>query len=179
MLTELEKRVIRALQIDLELSAQPFRPIAEQLGLSEEEVLRIIQELICRGYIRRFGATIRHRISGFNANAMVAWAVPPTEVSRVGKLMASFREVTHCYEREITGTWPYNLFTMIHGKTQHECQQIAQRMATLTGIREYELLFSDAELKKTTMRYFRDQRDGELSSTMQSCSRRSGAGKNR
>ncbi|MDD3580636.1 MAG: Lrp/AsnC family transcriptional regulator [Desulfobacca sp.] len=164
MLTASEKRIIRALQIDLEVRAQPFLPLAESLGLSETELLAAIRDLMARGYIRRFGATIRHRISGFDANAMVAWAVPPSEINRVGQILAGYREVTHCYERQITGNWPYNLFTMIHARTQSECQEMAQRMAELTGIKDYELLFSDVELKKTTMRYFRDHAEdtGEL-----------------
>ena len=136
------------------VSPRPFQEIAQELGLEEEAIVNIIQNLMDQGYIRRFGATIRHRISGFQANAMAAWAVPEAEVERVGAQMAAVREVTHCYEREISGEWPYNIFTMIHGKTQEECEAIALRMAAETGIQEYALLFSDAELKKTTMRYF-------------------------
>jgi DNA-binding Lrp family transcriptional regulator len=154
MLNEIEKKVIRGLQRDLPISAQPFRDIAQELGLEEEVLVNIIQDLMNRGYIRRFGATIRHRISGFQANAMAAWAVPEADVDRVGAQMAAVREVTHCYERQVSGEWPYNVFTMIHGRTQEECEAIASRMAAATGIAEYSLLFSDAELKKTTMRYF-------------------------
>lgn len=154
MLSDIEKKVIDGLQRDLPVSPRPFQEIAEDLGLAEETVVAIIQNLIDQGYIRRFGATIRHRISGFQANAMAAWTVPEAEVDRVGAYMAAVREVTHCYEREISGEWPYNLFTMIHGKTQEECEAIARRMAAATGIKNYALLFSDAELKKTTMRYF-------------------------
>jgi DNA-binding Lrp family transcriptional regulator len=154
MLNEIEKKVIRGLQRDLLISAQPFRDIAQELGLDEEVLVNIIQDLMNRGYIRRFGATIRHRISGFQANAMAAWAVPEADVDRVGAQMAAVREVTHCYERQVSGEWPYNVFTMIHGRTQEECEAIARRMAAATGIAEYALLFSDAELKKTTMRYF-------------------------
>jgi DNA-binding Lrp family transcriptional regulator len=154
MLNEIEKKVIRGLQRDLPISAQPFRDIAQELGLEEEVLVNIIQDLMNRGYIRRFGATIRHRISGFQANAMAAWAVPEADVDRVGAQMAAVREVTHCYERQVSGEWPYNVFTMIHGRTQEECEAIARRMAAATGIAEYALLFSDAELKKTTMRYF-------------------------
>jgi siroheme decarboxylase len=154
MLSELEKKVIRGLQRDLPVCSHPFREIAQELGLQEHELTAVIQKLMEQGYIRRFGATIRHRISGFQANAMAAWAVPEPEVARVGAQMAAVREVTHCYERQVSGDWPYNLFTMIHGKTQKECEAIARRMAKETGIYEYALLFSDAELKKTTMRYF-------------------------
>jgi DNA-binding Lrp family transcriptional regulator len=154
MLSDLEKKVIRGLQRDLPVCPRPFLEVAQELGLEEEKLTAVIQKLMDQGYIRRFGATIRHRISGFQANAMAAWAVPEAEVARVGALMAAVRQVTHCYERQISGDWPYNVFTMIHGKTQEECEAIAQRMAATTGIRDYALLFSDAELKKTTMRYF-------------------------
>jgi DNA-binding Lrp family transcriptional regulator len=154
MLSDLEKKVIRGLQRDLPAVSHPFREIAQELGLPEKELTAVIQRLMAEGYIRRFGATIRHRISGFQANAMVAWAVPEEEVERVGAQMAQVREVTHCYERQVSGDWRYNVFTMIHGKTQEECEAIARRLAMQTGIRDYALLFSDAELKKTTMRYF-------------------------
>jgi siroheme decarboxylase len=154
MLSDLEKKVIRGLQRDLPVCPRPFLEVAQELGLEEEKLTVVIQNLMAQGYIRRFGATIRHRISGFQANAMAAWAVPEAEVARVGTQMAAVREVTHCYERQISGDWPYNVFTMIHGKTQEECEAIARRMAMATGIQEYALLFSDAELKKTTMRYF-------------------------
>jgi DNA-binding Lrp family transcriptional regulator len=154
MLTEIEKKVIRSLQRDLPVSSRPFLDIAQGLGLAEEELTAIIQKLMDQGYIRRFGATIRHRISGFQANAMAAWKVPADKVARVGAQMAASREVTHCYERQVSGDWPYNIFTMIHGKTQEECEAIARRMAITAGIQDYVLLFSDAELKKTTMRYF-------------------------
>jgi DNA-binding Lrp family transcriptional regulator len=154
MLSDLEKKVIRGLQRDLPVCPRPFLEVAQELGLEEEKLTAVIQKLMDQGYIRRFGATIRHRISGFQANAMAAWAVPEAEVARVGALMAAVRQVTHCYERQVSGDWPYNVFTMIHGKTQEECEAIARRMAAATGIHKYALLFSDAELKKTTMRYF-------------------------
>lgn len=155
-LTELEKKVVAGLQRDLPVCARPFQDIARELGLEEEVLVAVIRDLRARGVIRRFGATIRHRISGFAANAMVAWRVPEAEVARIGHLFARRREVTHCYERATTPEWPYNLYTMIHGRCQEECEAIAREMAAAAGLNHYELLFSDAELKKTTMRYFRE-----------------------
>ncbi len=75
-MSDLEKRVILALQRDLEIKPRPFKDLADQLGLEEEELLSAIQGLMARGYIRRFGATLRHQKSGYEANALVAWAVP-------------------------------------------------------------------------------------------------------
>ncbi|MFZ5447348.1 MAG: Lrp/AsnC family transcriptional regulator [Thermodesulfobacteriota bacterium] len=156
MLSDLDKKVILALQRDLEICPQPFLEMAENLGVGEEELLGAIRGLMERGYIRRFGATLRHQQSGYEANALVAWAVPESDLKRIGKLLAGHRAVTHCYARRPAPSWPYNLYTMIHGRTKDECIKIASRMAAETGVERYEMLFSETELKKTTMRYFKE-----------------------
>jgi DNA-binding Lrp family transcriptional regulator len=156
MLSDLDKKVILALQRDLEICPQPFLEIAEYLRIGEEELLAVIRSLMERGYIRRFGATLRHQQSGYEANALVAWVVPEADLKRIGTHLAGQRAVTHCYARRPAPSWPYNLYTMIHGRTREECIKIAARMAAETGIDDYEMLFSETELKKTTMRYFRE-----------------------
>lgn len=156
-LTDLEKRVILALQRDLEISPRPFLPLACQLDLSEEEFLAAVQGLVAQGYIRRFGATLRHQLSGFEANALVTWIVPEGDLRRVGEALARHREVTHCYHREPTPDWPYNLYSMIHAKSPEEIVVLAASLARDIDVPDYEILFSDVELKKTTMRYFREQ----------------------
>jgi siroheme decarboxylase len=156
MLSDLDKRVILALQRDLEVCPQPFLAMAASLGVEEEELLASISSLMARGYIRRFGATLRHQQSGYEANALVAWVVPEADLKRIGKLLAGQRAVTHCYARRPAPTWPYNLYTMIHGRTREECVRIAVEMAEATGLADYEMLFSETELKKTTMRYFKE-----------------------
>jgi len=157
MLSDLDKRVILALQRDLEICPQPFLAIAAALEVGEEELLATIDSLMERGYIRRFGATLRHQQSGYEANALVAWAVPEADLKRIGELLAGQRAVTHCYARRPAPSWPYNLYTMIHGRTREECVRIAAEMAAASGLEDYEMLFSETELKKTTMRYFKEE----------------------
>jgi len=153
-LTDLDKKIIREIQRDLPISARPFLAIAEKLHIAEEDLLNKIQELIDEGFIRRFGVTLRHRRVGINANAMSVWIVPETEVKRVGRIMASFKEITHCYERHTTPDWKYNLYAMIHAKTEDECLEMVKQISEKTGIKEYKLLFSTEEFKKTSMEYF-------------------------
>ena len=153
-LSDLEKSIIRELTGDLPVTSRPFAPIARQLGISQKRLLAIVKRLKDEGYIRRFGATLRHRNSGFSANAMVVWKIPDEKIQEVGRAMASYREVTHCYHRRPEGQWQYNLFTMIHGRGEEACRRVAEKISRETGISEYQLLFSQRELKKTTMRYF-------------------------
>jgi siroheme decarboxylase len=155
-LSNLEKAIIRELTGDLQIRSQPFAPIAQHLGITQRQLLSIVKQLKEDGSIRRFGATIRHRNSGFSANAMVVWRVPEEKIDQVGRAMANFKEVTHCYHRRPQRDWNYSLFTMIHGTSEEDCRQIAQKISQATAITDYQLLFSRKELKKTTMRYFHE-----------------------
>ena len=156
-LSDLEKRVILSLQRDLDITARPFQELAQQVGVTEEEFLAAVRSLVGQGYIRRFGATLRHQLSGYAANALVTWVVPPGDLQRVGKLLSRHQAVTHCYHREPAPGWPYNLYSMLHGKNPGDIEVLAANLAAEVGIPDYEILFSDMELKKTTMRYFREE----------------------
>jgi len=156
MLTELEKKIVKALQENFPLCSHPFTSIAEEIGIDEKELLSKIRVLKERGIIRRFGATLRHRNAGYVANAMVVWHAPEEKVKEVGNAMASFPEVSHCYQRAICSDWTYNLFTMIHGKSREECENTARLISQKVKISDYRLLYSTRELKKTSMKYFQE-----------------------
>ena len=158
-LTEIEKRIIHELQQDLPVISRPFAEVAEKVGINETQLLEKVREFLANGTIRRFGATLRHQRSGFEANAMVVWEVAPERTEEVGAIFASFREVSHCYQRPALASWPYRIFTMIHGSSREVCEEIAQRLADAAGVENYQLLFTEEELKKTTMAYFGDSED--------------------
>jgi DNA-binding Lrp family transcriptional regulator len=154
MIDDLDKKIISLIQGDLPLDPRPFAVMADQLGITEDEFMDRVRSLKKGGVIRRFGATLYHQEAGFGANAMVAWIVPNEQVDEVGKVMAGFREVTHCYQRRPQRDWKYNLYTMVHGDNEDACHEIAQRISQKTGMKEYALLFSQKEFKKTSMQYF-------------------------
>ena len=154
MLSENEKKVIGSIQRDIPVNERPYREIARSLEMDESTLLEILRGLMEKGVIRRFGATLRHQRSGFKANAMVAWQVDEERVGEVGPLMASFDSVSHCYRRDPTSDWPYNLYTMIHAVDEDTCHRIVREMSQRTHVDRYTLLFSRTELKKTSMEYF-------------------------
>ncbi len=154
MLTDRQKRVISALQGDLPVTARPYRELARGLGMTEADLLETLTELRDRKVLRRFGATLKHQKSGYAANAMVAWQVAEDRIDAVGKVMAASRNISHCYRRDPTDDWPYNLYTMLHAKSEDACHKIARRLAEKAGVDIYTLLFSRKELKKTSMQYF-------------------------
>jgi len=154
MVDEIDKKIIGFLQRDLPVESRPYKIMAEQIGITEDIFLERVQAMIEKGIIRRFGATLYHQEAGFSANAMVAWIVPEEIIDKIGKKMSQLREVTHCYQRRVQKDWRYNLYTMIHGDSRDECFRIAENISRITGIKEYRLLFSEEEFKKTSMEYF-------------------------
>ncbi|MEA3232116.1 MAG: Lrp/AsnC family transcriptional regulator, partial [Thermodesulfobacteriota bacterium] len=125
--------------------------------ISEKQFLETLKDLCKRGFIRRFGATLRHQKTGFAANAMTAWKVDETRIDDVGEKMAGHRAVSHCYRRDPAQDWPYNLYTMIHATDVETCRRIARQLSVETEVKEYQQLFSRRELKKTSMIYFPDE----------------------
>jgi DNA-binding Lrp family transcriptional regulator len=151
---EIEKMVLKAASGDLPVVDRPFDVWAKSIGVNVSEFLYVIKKSVSDGAIRRFGAVLSHQKSGFKHNAMVAWKVPNDEVDRVGEEMARFSEVTHCYLRGVTEDWPYNMYTMIHAKTEKDLFKLVEEIAKNTGVREFSVLETIKELKKTSPDYF-------------------------
>jgi DNA-binding Lrp family transcriptional regulator len=151
-LEEIDLQLLRAAQGGIPLTERPFAALGEEIGISEREAVERMARLCERGVIRRFAATVGHRALGIVANAMIVWKVPVQDVERVGGIFASFEEVTHCYQRGITQSWPYNLYTMVHGRSRDECYRVAGELSRASGVKEYEILFSENEYKKTSAR---------------------------
>jgi len=153
-LTAKHVAVIKALQKDIDVVKEPFKSLTERLALSYEEFFAIANELKEAGVMRRFATILNHRKAGFGANAMSVWSVPEDQGEEIGKQMAEFSAVSHCYLRPSYPNWPYNLFAMVHAKTQEECDTLIDEMAKESGLTEYGKLYSTREFKKQRLVYF-------------------------
>lgn len=152
-MTEKEKTVAACLNEDFSLVAEPYKEIANRLGISEQELFDIADRLYKAGVIRRFGAVVRHNKAGFKANALCVWRVPEIKVDDAGKVMAENPFVTHCYTRRIYCDWQYNLYTMLHAADKEKCLQLIKELAAETGISDYKIFFTVREWKKETLKY--------------------------
>jgi DNA-binding Lrp family transcriptional regulator len=158
-LSETDIRAIRALQRDLPLASAPFDPLAAEAGTTVEDLLAAATRFLERKQMRRFAAVLHHREAGFAANCMGVWNVPDDRVEDVGRTMAAFAAVSHCYLRPRFDDWPFNLFTMVHGKTQEDCLCALDAIAKATGIRDRGALWSTKEYKKVRVSYFTPEID--------------------
>ena len=153
---ELDKDVIRATQGDMPVIPEPYAPAAARLGMDTAALLEHMQGMRERGLLRRVAAILYHRRAGFSANGMGVWKVSPDQIGELGPRMASFRGISHCYERPTYEDWPYSVFTMAHGRSKEECDAVLDAIAEQTGIHERATLYSSTEFKKIRLLYFTD-----------------------
>ena len=148
--------LIRALQGPMEAVARPYDAAAQELGISTEELLERLHRMVDRKILRRVAAILFHRRAGFSANGMGVWKVPEDEILTTGAKMASFRGISHCYQRPTYEDWPYSVFTMAHGRSKEECDAVLDAIAEECGMGpdDRATLYSSTEYKKIRLHYF-------------------------
>jgi DNA-binding Lrp family transcriptional regulator len=154
---EFDVAVVRATQGDLPVIPEPYAPAAAELGISQEKLLEHMAGMKERGLLRRVAAILFHRRAGFSANGMGVWKVPEDRIAELGPRMAAFRGISHCYERPTYQDWPYQIFTMAHGRSKEECDAVLDAIETeMDCIEDRATLYSSTEFKKIRLLYFTD-----------------------
>jgi DNA-binding Lrp family transcriptional regulator len=149
---DVDRRIIQALQDGLPIVSEPYAQAAADLGLPEEELLGRLHAMLERGEVRRMGASVAHRNAGIKANVMCVWRVAPDQVESFAREAVGFDAITHCYDRAATPEWPYNVYAMIHGRVEADCQAVIRDLCQRTGQTDYVALLSTREFKKTWTR---------------------------
>ncbi len=150
-----DRRLIVATQSGLPLVPRPYHALAEQLGLSADDVMARLSRMLEAGAIRRIGAVPNHYAIGYTANGMSVWDVADVAVDALGAQVGALEFVTHCYRRpRHLPAWPYNLFAMVHGKSRDEVEEQVAEIAELLGAacHAHDVLYSSRILKKTGLR---------------------------
>jgi DNA-binding Lrp family transcriptional regulator len=139
----INKAIIHSTQERIPLVDEPFAEIAKETGISQDEVIARLNELISVGVIKRLGISVNQRKIGIVANAVVAWKVPQDQVKRVGTML---------YERvTVPGKWECNLFTVIHSYNRESVEETARMMSEAVGISDYLVMFSNEQFKRTSV----------------------------
>ncbi len=157
----LDRRLIAEIQAGIPVTPKPYKDIANNLGIAEEEVIRRIKKLGDEAIIKRLGIVVRHHELGYRANAMTVWDIPDEKVSVLGACMGKFEFVTLCYRRpRRLPEWPYNLFTMIHGQDREHVMNNIKLLAQRCGLEniQHDVLFSTRRFKQQGALYHRMER---------------------
>ena len=155
MLDEIDRKIIQATQAGLPLTPQPYQVIAEQLSLTADDVMSRLSVMQNSGVIRRIGAVPNHYKLGYCFNGMTVWNIPDEFIDEMGRKVGQLEFVSHCYHRpRHLPEWPYNLFAMVHGKTQETVEKQIQQISELLSDSNLgcDVLYSTKILKKTGFR---------------------------
>jgi len=152
---ELDRQIITATQAGLPLVPQPYQSIANELGITAELLMQRINLMQQQQIIRRIGVVPNHYRLGYKYNGMTVWNIADEYIDNLGKQVGELDFVSHCYHRpRHEPEWNYNLFAMVHSKTEEGVNQQIQIIVDLLG--EYNLgndvLYSTRILKKTGLR---------------------------
>ncbi|PCJ90863.1 MAG: protein nirH [Porticoccaceae bacterium] len=151
----LVRKIMAATQNGLPVCDRPYQVIANQLEISESELLHVMENMMSQGLIRRIGLVPNHYALGYRFNLMTVWDVNDNDIQSLGRKVGQLTFVSHCYQRpRKTPDWNYNLFAMVHGRSE---EQVAQQVAAIKQLlgpacRDMAQLNSVKILKKTGLR---------------------------
>lgn len=154
MLSAFDKKIIGLISQDFPLVKEPFKNLALQLGVKEQVLLARIKHYKKNGLLRKLCASLNHKKIGFAHNAMVVWNVQNPLIKKAGNIMAGFAAVSHCYQRKKAPDWNYNLYSMVHAKDKRGCLDVIREISTKINCKDYRILFSSEEYKKSAPKYF-------------------------
>ncbi|MFC4408104.1 siroheme decarboxylase subunit beta [Haloarchaeobius iranensis] len=160
-LSRFDAELLLAIQSGFPLSETAYRDIAAEIApkldddVTVEMVLDGVERLRENGCIKRVGCIVNHVVTGFSNNCMVVWDVPDDELDERGLAVGELPYVTLCYHRprRPEQDWPYNLFTMIHGRDPDAVDEKVDELATEYLPVDHERLYSTETLKQTGAQY--------------------------
>jgi DNA-binding Lrp family transcriptional regulator len=130
----LDRAIVNRLQGDFPICERPYAQVAQQLGTSEEELLRRLEALLADGVLTRFGPMYHaERLGG--ALTLAAMQVPEAEFERVADIVNAFPEVAHNYAREHA----FNLWFVLATETPQRIAEVIDAIERATGLKVYNL----------------------------------------
>lgn len=154
-LDDIDRKLINITQTGFAIEHAPYLKIANELGITQQEVLQRLDNMLTNGIIRRIGAVPNHYRLGVTANGMTVWQVDEAKITQLGNLVGQLDFVSHCYQRpQHLPMWRYNLFAMVHGANKNEVNAKVKQIEVILGknCKAHDTLFSSAILKKTGLR---------------------------
>ncbi len=98
-LDDTDRGLVNALQAGFPVCDEPYRAVAESLGLTAEETLVRLQRLLAAGVLTRFGPLFQiERMGG--SFVLAAMKVPEDDFDAVAATVGELPEVAHNYRRE-------------------------------------------------------------------------------
>ncbi|MEE9157538.1 MAG: Lrp/AsnC family transcriptional regulator [Gammaproteobacteria bacterium] len=130
----LDRMIINNLQGGLPISEHPFAQVAEQMGITEDELIQRLQQLLAAGALSRFGPMYHaERLGG--AVSLAAMKIPEADLDRVASLVNSYREVAHNYVRDHA----FNLWFVLAAESDEQVHEALNAIQERSGFPVYNM----------------------------------------
>ncbi len=123
------KAIINGLQGGFPLTQRPFRDAGAALGLSEDELIEGVRDLIEARQLSRFGPLWNAELLGGGV-CLAAIAVPPERFDEVAEQVNAHPEVAHNYERGHV----LNMWFVVSAETAERIDQVIAEIEQETGL---------------------------------------------
>ncbi|MGR9116364.1 MAG: AsnC family transcriptional regulator [Gammaproteobacteria bacterium] len=131
---EIDRKIINSLQLGFPVCASPYRKVAEQIGISETELLTRIKALLDNGILTRFGPLFHAEQMG-GALTLAAVNAPERRFDEVADIINAFPEVAHNYARDHA----LNIWFVIATETPDQLDAALTAIERRTGLVVYNM----------------------------------------
>lgn len=129
---EIDRRIVNALQGGFPICDEPYREVAERLGIAEAELIARLQRMLAAKTLTRFGPMFQvERMGG--AFVLAALAVPEADYERVAEQVNLLPEVAHNYRREHA----LNMWFVLATETPEGIASAIDKIERATGLKVY------------------------------------------
>ncbi|SHK40585.1 siroheme decarboxylase subunit alpha [Tepidibacter formicigenes] len=126
----IDGKILNEVQNGIPIKKRPFKKIADNLGISEDEVVNRINSLKEKGYIRRFGGIFDSQNLGV-VSTLIAMKIEK-DIDYVANIVSEYSGVTHNYQREDE----YNLWFTLMASSNGELENILKEIKDRTGVQD-------------------------------------------
>lgn len=128
---DIDSAILNRIQSDFPITSRPFLTVANELGLTEKEVLDRVARLKSNGIIRRIGGNFVPGKLGF-VSTLCAARVPADKIDHFAEIVNRYPGVTHNYQRDNT----YNVWFTFIAASMEEIEENLKQIADETGIKD-------------------------------------------
>jgi DNA-binding Lrp family transcriptional regulator len=131
---EIDRQLINALQNGFPICDAPYRQVAAQLGLTEQDLITRLKALLDNGVLTRFGPLYNAEQMG-GALTLAAVKAPVERYNEITEIINAFPEVAHNYAR----SHELNMWFVIATETPEQIQQTINAIERATGLTVYNM----------------------------------------
>ena len=128
-LDDIDKAIINRIQSEFPIAPRPYLEVANELGLTEKEVLDRVGRLKKNGIIRRIGGNFVPGKLGF-VSTLCAARVPADKIKHFAAIVNRYPGVTHNYLRDN----PYNVWFTFISPSMDEIETNLKKIAEESGV---------------------------------------------